>query len=153
MNTIHEISRLIEGDSRVAGGNGATAAEIDVAQVDLRLIFPSGYIDFLATYGWIEIDNFSIFGLGRMIPKHLNVVVNTMWERKMARPSLPQYLIVIANDGAGNQYCIDSRFEPNQEPPIVFWDHEHIDGDRQVPNRVADAFLGWIYDKCRNILK
>ena len=64
---------------------------------------------------------------------------------------MPEYLVPVMNDGAGNHYCLDdtSRLDGG-ECPVVFWDHEHQDGPDQVPEQVSASFDRWLVDHIVN---
>jgi len=50
------------------------------------------------------------------------------------------------NDGGGNLYCVDTK--SGTEPVVVFWDH-NLDSD-QEPEREAESFEEWLYEKLEN---
>lgn len=131
-------------------GAGALAEEIGEAEARLAVKFPSAYRTFLDRCGWARIGYDELYGLGRDVPLHLNLLRNTFAERNEMQPSLPPSLVPIMNDGAGNHYCLDLSRDSNTDCPIIFWDHELE--DRQCPERVASSFVDWLgerVERCR----
>ncbi len=123
-------------------GQGATLDEIDHAQSELGGVFPESYRSFLLDYGWARFAHEEIYGLGKDVPNHLNLIRNAISERRQMSPLIPEWLIPIMNDGAGNHYCLDASI--SQESPVVFWDHEL--GEDQKPETVSANFAQWLVD-------
>ena len=114
--------------------------------VSLGVRFSKSYKAFLSRFGWAEIHCDTLYGLGRDTPPPYELLKNTFSERYAAQPLIPHYLVPVMNDGAGNNYCLDtSRFD-GDECPVVFWDHEHEDGLDQAPEQVSQSFDQWLVD-------
>ena len=128
-------------------GRGASDREISDAEHALGVRFPEGYKLFLSRFGWAEIGPDVFYGLGTDAPAGLTVVKNAFSERYEARPHIPHHLVPIMNDGAGNNYCLDTSCFRGNECPVVFWDHEHLDGSDQIPTPTAESFDQWIVDR------
>lgn len=122
-------------------GTGVEEHEIEGASRMLKIPIRGSYRQFLQQFGWARIADFSLFGLGDSIPKHLHLVVITDSERTEMEPSLPQHLLPIMNNGGGDLVCLDTRAS-SDEPPVVMWWHE--DGPNQVPEPVDTNFMSWL---------
>lgn len=128
-------------------GSGATDREVADAERALAVRFPQSYRAFLHRLGWAEIYYDVIFGVGPSVPPEYDLVKTAISERYEAEPLTPQYLVPIMNDGAGNNYCLDtSRFQDG-ECPVVFWDHEHEEGSDQTPTQVSPSFDRWLINR------
>ena len=131
-------------------GHGATDREIADAERTLGIQFPTSYKAFLSRFGWAEIYNDTLYGLGPDVPQEYALARNAFSERYEAQPFIPQHLVPIMNDGAGNNFCLDTSRLDNGECPVVFWDHEHEDGADQLPNQISPSFDQWIIDRITN---
>jgi cell wall assembly regulator SMI1 len=131
----------IEQFTRKECGNGATQDQLARAQAELGVVFPGSYKEFLRKYGWGEFATEAIYGLGHDVPKYLDVVRQTLRERTELEPRLPLALVPVMNDGAGNNYCLDTSKLIHNECPVVLWNHEM--GGNQVPETVAASFDNW----------
>lgn len=127
---------------RLTGG-GATDDEIRDAEKILSIKIEGGYIEFLRRFGWGGVGGLELYGLGKDVPPHLDLVSLTLSERSEMIPRLNPKLIPIMNDGGGNLYCLDTRV--SGENPIVFWDHEA--DAQQEAERVADSFSDWFSEE------
>lgn len=125
-------------------GSGATIEQISSAEEKLFARFPQSYVQFLLSVGWVDGPNIVIYGLGRDVPTQLNLVNNTICERNECEPAVPGYAIPVMNDGSGNNFCLDCRAFLDEECCVVFWDHEHELGRKQVPEIVALDFFTWV---------
>ena len=132
-------ARLLALEFRQLGA-GATPSEIDAAEKGLDLRIEGGYRQFLQRFGWGGAGHFELYGLGRDVPFHLDLVRLTQSERQEMRPRLALHLLPLMNDGGGNLYCMDTRI--SGEPPVVFWDHEM--GPDQKPALDASNFETWL---------
>lgn len=88
--------------------------------------------------------HWDVFGLGFDVPPYLDLVRVTQSERAEAVPALPEHLVPLMNDGAGNHHALDTS-SPSNDPPVVFWDHEF--GENQVPDHEADGFVAWLAER------
>ena len=105
-------------------GVSATNTDFLKAEELLGLQFPDTYKSFLMTIGWGGIAHFEFYGLGKDVPSFLDLVQETLYERTEGCPHLPNQLLPILNDGAGNHYCLDVAKTKSGDCPVVFWDHE-----------------------------
>jgi len=145
--SIREMFGRINSVVKKECGRGATDQEIADAERALSVRFPRSYRAFLSEFGWAEIRHDVLYGLGCDVPSHHELVRNTLCERHQTEPLIPPYLVPIMNDGAGNNYCLDTSRLVDEECPVVFWDHEHEDGSNQSPVQVASSFDRWIVDR------
>lgn len=129
---------LLSNDSFL--GTGATEEEIRNAENALGIPFHGGFRKFLMRFGWGGVVGVELYGLGKNVPFHLNLVTLTLSERTEMHPRLRKELLPIFNDGAGNHYCLDTSI--SGEPPIVFWDHEA--GADQIPEVDDMNFSAWL---------
>jgi hypothetical protein len=136
------LKRRLEQHSNKDLGLGATIEQLQAAELELRVVLRGSYRAFLEAFGWGGVDDIEIFGLGSDVPLHLDLIAITMSERNDAQPPLPLYLIPVANDGAGNLFCLDASEAFREEYPMVFWNHEA--GPDQEPEPVARDFAAWL---------
>ena len=122
-------------------GRGAEPLEISAAESKLGVAFPTSYRMFLTRIGWGRFASERLFGLGADVPPYLDLVRVTWSERTQAFPTMPNRLIPIMNDGAGNHFCLESSLISNGENPVVFWDHEL--GREQKTRQIAPNFAEW----------
>jgi cell wall assembly regulator SMI1 len=127
-------------------GAGASADEVEAAQQALGVKFPTSYIAFLREFGWAEVAGDGIYGLGVDVPFHLDLLRMTRSERTEAGLHLPLHLVPLRNNGAGDHYCLDTQRLLEGECPVVFWSHDSVDGDAQVPDDWAVGFIEWLWD-------
>jgi cell wall assembly regulator SMI1 len=144
--SISDMFRRIATLNEKEVGRGATDGEIASAESSLGVRFPESYKAFLATFGWARIHHDALYGVGPDVPSEYGLVTNVLSERNEAQPLIPHPLVAIMNDGAGNNYCLDTAKLRDGECPVVFWDHEHEDGQGQLPERVAPSFDKWLID-------
>jgi len=88
-------------------GRGATPQEIELAEKRLGVEFPESYKAFLGHFGWASLEGLELYGLGEDVPTYLGLVKVTLSERTHMRSRLPNRLVPLMNDGAGNHYCLD----------------------------------------------
>lgn len=57
---------------------------------------------------------------------------------------MPQHVISVASDEAGNRFCLDLRSA--KASPILMWDHEHEGAGPAgaLKVRIADSFEEWL---------
>ena len=123
-------------------GQGATESDIVAAEHALGIRIRGDYRRFVERYGWGGVGGLELYGLGKGVPRHLDLVVITTSERTEMSPQLRPEFLPIMNDGGGNLYCLDTRTEG---PKVVFWDHE--DTPNQEPAVEADDFSEWFAAK------
>ena len=145
--TISDMFHCIDGLTDHAPGHGASDQEIADARHALGVQFREDYEAFLSKFGWAMIHGDTLYGLGADVPHGFTVVKNAFSERYEAHPHIPTHLVPIMNDGAGNNYCLDTLHFQDDECPVVFWDHEHDDGPDQTPRRVSLSFDRWLIDR------
>lgn len=138
MDSFSELeARLLRFSSREFG-TGASADALAAAERALGVTIEGSYRRFLMRFGWGGVEHLEVNGLGA--PPHLDLVRLTRSERAEMEPGLPDHLLPLMNDGAGNLLCLDTRIMG--EPPVVFWDHEA--GPEQTPDKVAQSFSLWL---------
>jgi hypothetical protein len=140
---VRQIDTLVDKEC----GIGATDQEIINAERTLDVHLPHSYKAFLSRFGWVRVHCDPVFGVGRSVPTEYGLVETTLSERYEAHPHIPHHLVPIMNDGAGNNYCLDTSHFHDDECPIVFWDHEHEDGPDQTPQQVSASFDRWLIDR------
>jgi cell wall assembly regulator SMI1 len=145
--SISEMYRRIDLLTKKKCGEGATAQQIAEAELALGIRLPNSYKSFLLRFGWAEIDSDTLYGLGDDVAQGHTLVKNTFSERYHAHPHIPHHLVPVMNDGAGNNYCLDTSRPHGDECPVVFWDHEHHDGPDQLPEQVSPSFDRWLIDR------
>jgi cell wall assembly regulator SMI1 len=145
--SISEMLNSIDSLRKKECGSGATGQEMAEAEETLGVRFPASYKAFLSTYGWARIHHDVLFGVGRRVDPADELVKTTLSERYELGPHIPHHLVPIMNDGAGNNYCLDTSHFHGDECPIVFWDHEHEDGPDQTPQQVSASFDQWLIDR------
>lgn len=139
MTTFEELRKRLGSHPKKAFGKGATEEEVVAAERALGLSLGGTYRDFLRQFGWGGVAHLEIYGLGRDVPRHLDLVRVTQSERTEMRPRLPGHLLPVMNDGGGNLYCIDTKVEGL---PLVFWDHTLRED--QDPEQCATGFAEWL---------
>jgi hypothetical protein len=135
-----EIERRLVASTEVDVGAGATETEIHDAEQKLAVAIRGGFRFFLRRFGWGGAGADELYGLGRDVPRWLDLVRVTQSERTEMHPPLPAHLLPIMNNGAGDLVCLDTlAFQ--DEPPVVMWWHE--DGPDQTPEKTAPDFCSW----------
>lgn len=143
---MNEIANKLTSDPDSTLGTGASEAEIEAASHQLSVPIAGGYREFLRRFGWGGVPGYDIWGLGDGVPAYLHVVTMTLSERtEVEELPLPQHLLPIMNDGAGNLVCLDTK-APGDEPPVVMWYHDDPAGSEQTPARLDADFLSWLAD-------
>ncbi|WP_146373551.1 SMI1/KNR4 family protein [Symmachiella macrocystis] len=132
-------------------GAGANDDDIASAETALGIQFPESYRSFLRKVGWGEFSYELLYGLGMDTPDPLGLVRNTLSERHEASPPLPLHFLPVMNDGAGNNYCLDTSRLVSGECPVVFWDHEQ--GNNQTPDVEAESFDLWLIELLEELLQ
>lgn len=120
-------------------GPGCAPEELDV----VRALFgslPADYAAYLTDFGWFTVSSHEVIGFGGDLPRHLNVVEVTTWERAEAQPALADHLLPVENNGAGDHYCIDLAVS---SAPVVLWSHDDPQGSGQETPIVAPSFVAW----------
>ncbi len=142
--------RLIDSLPTKETGLGASEHEIAEAEKSLGVRFPPSYKAFLSRFGWLRVGYDALYGVGPSVPPTYELVRSTFRERNTLEPNIPVNLVPFLNDGAGNHYCLDTANLRGDECPVVFWDHEHIDGSDQIPELVSPSFDQWLIDYARD---
>jgi hypothetical protein len=125
-------------------GAGASPLEISNAERTLAVRFPPSLKAYLRRLGWLRAGHMELFGLGRDVPKYLDLVNVTLWERNESGCPLPHQLLPVHNDGAGNLSCIDTR-----SGAVMVWSHEL--GQGQVPELVGKDLIEWLFDQVTSL--
>lgn len=137
-----ELKARLNGFTHKKFGRGVSDAEIHDAERILGVVLSGSYRHFLRDFGWGGVAHLEIFGLGSDAPHYLDLINMTLRERREMDPALPNCLVPLMNDGAGNHYCLDTRHMRQGECSVVFWDHEL--GKNQQPSPIADSFDLWL---------
>jgi cell wall assembly regulator SMI1 len=148
--SMNEMLQRIDSLYKKEVGTGATAQEIADAERAIGVRLPASYRAFLSRFGWARVYFDPLYGVGPSVPSHYALVTNVLSERYEAQPLIPRHLVPIMNDGAGNNYCLDTSRFHDDECPVVFWDHEHEDGPDQTPEEVSPSFDRWLIDRITN---
>jgi len=122
-------------------GSGATEQEIAAAERLLGVSIRGDYREFLRRFGWGGVGDIELFGLGRDVPKYLDLAVLAASERDEMNPPLPHHLLPVMNDGGGNLYCIDT-IRADEMPTVVLWRHD--EPITQKPTHQANDFTSWL---------
>jgi|ERR1043166_489468 cell wall assembly regulator SMI1 len=141
---IEELQRRIRDFADKDCGAGATPEQVAEAERQLRVTFPPTYRGFLREFGWARFSHQELYGLGRDVPRHLDLLRNTLSERDGMRPALPPSLVPIMSDGAGNHYCLATSEVSGGACPVVIWNHEL--GEDQQPQVASPTFETWLVD-------
>lgn len=149
---LHDIMQQIETFENREFYGPVDEGIIHSSEMELNIVFPSQYVEFLGVYGAGSISSESFIGLGG--PKHLDIVWLTKTLRsKKGKRSFPYYLLPIRSDGYGNYDCIDLSLPTSGgEYSIVEWIH---DGSDEEKGRIlAGSYYEWmmaILDMIREI--
>jgi cell wall assembly regulator SMI1 len=139
MTEILERLRMLEEQQF---GKGATLKEVELAEIELGVKFPTDYAAFLKEFGWGGASHWEIYGLGSDVPRNVELVRLTLSERSEMSPRLPERLLPIYNDGFGNLSCLDTAAMKDGRCPVVFWDHDQ--DEDQFPEIEANSFNDWL---------
>jgi cell wall assembly regulator SMI1 len=126
-------------------GLGATVDEIAACEAELRVRLPQDYRQFLQEFGWGAFRHLELYGLGKDVPRFLDVTAETKRERTEFEPYLPDHLVPVMNDGCGNLVCLNTQDMNAATCPVVFWDHDLPDD--QEPSNVAGSFAEWLWEE------
>jgi hypothetical protein len=139
-----EVQNLIEARVPRDGRAASPASENDVREAEAEVgRLPDDYRRFLTEFGWLETGTFTLFGVGRDTPTHLDLVAETRAERFEFEPGLPDGYAVIAPDGAGNFYCV-AVDAPNGTSAVYFRDHEFKRGRME---EYSDSVTAWLTER------
>ena len=130
---------------RLRSCRGATPQEIELAGKQLGVKLPESYKAFLGHFGWASLEGLELYGLGDDVPAYLDLLKVAFSKRTQMRPRLPNRLVPLMNDGAGNHYCLDVVSGEQGECPVVFWDHNL--GESQDPEYVAPNLEAWLSEE------
>ncbi len=138
---LNEFVALAKESPGAKYGGGASAGGITAAEAALGVQFPKSFKHFLAQLGWFESAELEVYGLGPEVPKHLRLVACARKERIAWNnlQKMPPGLVPIIPDGRGGHYCLDTGTRTSSESPVVYWDHELLDGSYR-PSRAAVNF-------------
>ncbi len=124
MSDLDSAFELIDANAAVADFAGPKSEElIGSAQAALGLTFPSTYREFVRRLGCGGIHGEEFYGvINENFDK--SSVPDAIWltldERR--RFNLPEWLIIVADNGLGGGYAIDtSQKNPSGENPVVDW--------------------------------
>lgn len=142
---IDQLQRSLKKRDYASTGVGATPAAVQEAERLLEVSFPKPLVAYLQRIGWMQLGGSEFFGLGVDVPPRLDLVAVTRSERTETGCPVPQSLIPLMNDGAGNLYCMDVSADAKRRGHIYFWDHGL--GPQQPPELVADSWTEWISEQ------
>lgn len=140
--TLSDVVSSLARLNHLRHGGGATPAEIRLAETAIGTAFPDDLREFLREFGWMSSDEIELFGLGGDVPIHLDLVHMTLSERAEMYPPLPDNLLALSNDGAGNLFCLLGK-------GVVLWDHEL--GADQDPEPISPSFYRWVIERVREL--
>lgn len=137
-----QLEALLRAEQGASYGEGASEGSIAEIENSLGVRIVGGYRSFLRCFGWISVGSIEVNGVGPDVPSHLDLLKITLSERYEMGPPLPLFLLPLLNDGAGNNYCLDTASTVGGDNPVVFWDHE-LDSD-QESEQVSPSFHDWL---------
>lgn len=92
------VRNTLRNHPEVVHGNGGDEQVVQAAENTLGVSLPPSYRQFLLSFGWAEIAEEPIFGLGADLPEpYVDVVVKTLDERAII--DLPECLIPVYQTG------------------------------------------------------
>ena len=141
---------LIEINADTARFNGRTSDElVSSAEAAIGITLPPTYRIFLLRLGCGSIYGEEFYGIpkrGLNSPSVPNAIWLTLNERKAA--DLPESLILVADNGLGGWYAIDtSRKNPDGDSPVVDWF-----SNEQPTEIVAEDFGAFLLQRLRQAL-
>jgi hypothetical protein len=144
-----ELIRRLRSCQKAEFDRGATPREIELAEERLGVELPGSYKAFLGHFGWASLEGLDLYGLGEDVPTYLDLVKVALGERTHMRPRLPNRLVPLMNDGAGNLYCLEVESREQGECPVVFCDHNL--GESQDPEYVAPNLEAWLSEELNTL--
>jgi hypothetical protein len=103
------IKQLIKNNPKARYAKPVDVAEIRVQESKLGLQFGSQYLDFLKEHGCLMVGPNEIYGIcgeNNSIPSAIHATLSARKDKHF-----PKNLVVIAEDGKGVFFCIDSKDE------------------------------------------
>jgi hypothetical protein len=106
---------------RTPGPSDLTDADVSDAEKVLGHQLPASYRRLVTSCVWADMPHW-IYWPGRNLPPGVDLL------RINRTAPVPPFLIAMCGDGAGDQFCFDTReINDEGEYPIVRWEHERHD--------------------------
>jgi hypothetical protein len=102
-----KIKELINNSSKAIYAKPVNVAEIRIQESKLGLQFGSQYLDFLKEYGCLVVGPNEIYGIcgkNDAVPSAVHATLSVRKDK-----NFPKNLLVIAEDGKGVSFCVDSK--------------------------------------------
>lgn len=125
-------------------GAGAAGPQVDLAEKQLGVKFPSELRRYLERFGWLIVGPYEVYGVGSDVLPHMDIVAVTVEEREEVEPSLPRHLVPLMNDGSGSFYCVDVEKSSIDVAQVVYFDHAL--GKDQDPIITYPSIARWLED-------
>ena len=137
---------IVGNDAAIEVGRGASASQIDKLERTLSVTLPRSYRSFLESCGRARIEGEHVLGIGACS----DATKATRSMREWSELAWPDSLIVVAEDGRGGCYALDSARIKGDDCPVVYFDHELVSADQKTGRlkpkleRVKPGFNGWL---------
>lgn len=114
------VERYLEDQDDLVRGSGTSNEDVTTLESEWGGSIPKDYRWFLTTFGWATFGTTEIPGLGRDVPRHLDLRerAHGWWEDPSA---IPGELLPVYDSTADWCYCL-SRLHPGT--PVVIWSVE-----------------------------
>ncbi len=124
---------------------GCTDSDIKKSELQLAVSYPADYSEYLLDFGWLSVEHYEFFGLGKGIPDFLNInlVAHDEWESY----GLDKRFLPIWNNGGGNLDCINLELSTKDKSKIFVVSHE----TRQA-EFLTDGIQSWLCLKLDELL-
>lgn len=125
---------------------GRGASDDEIAQAE-ELIGPlvGEYRNFLEEFGWANVGDLEIFGLGAGTTRRNDLVETTLFERSFGRIA---NLVPVENIGTGDLCCIRQIPGTLHESPVILSPLEPGEADYIED---GEGFAHWLVEKVKNI--
>lgn len=123
--------------------------EVEKLQEDLKIRLPESYKEFLYTFGSLEIDGLTIYGIGPredLLPsvKLARQIFDTTWK------GIPVNILPIESLSPGYFACLNFE-EDNEDPPIILWDFKSPP-DAQLEITLSTSFSEYLAKRVRFLI-
>lgn len=126
MINLHSAINKIKESGLVVSHEPATLLDVRMAEKELGVVFPKVYVEYLLTYGYVDIYDRGVFGLGPSTADHpSHNVRSVVFKTGIARhwSHLPSRLIAIWNESHEEWWCLESDPEQRDGPtPVLLYD-------------------------------
>jgi len=118
---LDRVRRILASDNKARVGLRASTDNISEAEHALGLRLPRSFVEFLTTWGEIEIGATRILGCGpsHLVPSSVGFVEETL--RGRAELGLLQHLVLCASYPNNLHVCLDTFGMRGDEGPVVLW--------------------------------